>query len=138
MMVDFGRALAFFSDCWYNKEKQSKIPKEVNQKMELQQKRFAKNDDGFICAHCGREVEPLGYSSRKQKLLGPYLGVAMLSCNFEGAPTPRIWSLLALIPITLYNGKPGKYKLKYFFYIFYPAHLVLLYAIDVLLTLLGR
>ena len=80
----------------------------------------------------------LGYSSRKQKLLGPYLGVAMLSCNFEGAPTPRIWSLLALIPITLYNGKPGKYKLKYFFYIFYPAHLVLLYAIDVLLTLLGR
>lgn len=32
--------------------------------MELQQKRFAKNDDGFICAHCGRQVEPLGYSSR--------------------------------------------------------------------------
>lgn len=32
--------------------------------MELQQKRFTKNDDGFICAHCGRQVEPLGYSSR--------------------------------------------------------------------------
>ena len=80
----------------------------------------------------------LGYSSHRQKLLGPYLGIAMLSCNFEGAPTPRIWSLLALIPITLYNGKPGKYKLKYFFYIFYPAHLVVLYAIDVLLAMLGR
>ena len=80
----------------------------------------------------------LGYSSRRQKLLGPYLGVAMLSCNFEGSPTPRIWSLLALIPITLYNGKPGKYKLKYFFYIFYPAHLVLLYAIDIVLALLTR
>lgn len=27
-------------------------------------KRFTKNDDGFVCAHCGRRVEPLGYSSR--------------------------------------------------------------------------
>ena len=27
-------------------------------------KRFSKNDEGFICAHCGREVVPLGYTSR--------------------------------------------------------------------------
>lgn len=27
-------------------------------------KRFTKNDSGFICANCGREVEPLGYTSR--------------------------------------------------------------------------
>ncbi len=27
-------------------------------------KRFAKNDTGFLCRHCGREVLPLGYSSR--------------------------------------------------------------------------
>lgn len=32
--------------------------------MELEQKRFSKNDSGFICAHCGREVKPLGYTSR--------------------------------------------------------------------------
>ncbi len=30
----------------------------------MEQKRFAKNDAGFRCAHCGREVLPLGYSSR--------------------------------------------------------------------------
>lgn len=30
----------------------------------MEGKRFAKNDSGFVCAHCGREVEPLGYSSR--------------------------------------------------------------------------
>lgn len=30
----------------------------------MEQKRFTKNDNGFICAHCGREVEPLGYTSR--------------------------------------------------------------------------
>ena len=32
--------------------------------MELEQKRFTKNDAGFVCAHCGRQVEPLGYTSR--------------------------------------------------------------------------
>ena len=30
----------------------------------MQTKRFTKNDNGFICAHCGREVLPLGYTSR--------------------------------------------------------------------------
>jgi DNA-directed RNA polymerase subunit RPC12/RpoP len=30
----------------------------------MEQKRFTKNDDGFICAHCGKEVKPLGYTSR--------------------------------------------------------------------------
>ena len=30
----------------------------------MEQKRFAKNDEGFVCAHCGKQVEPLGYSSR--------------------------------------------------------------------------
>ena len=30
----------------------------------MEAKRFSKNDNGFICAHCGREVKPLGYSSR--------------------------------------------------------------------------
>ena len=30
----------------------------------LQNKRFAKNDEGFFCAHCGKWVPPLGYSSR--------------------------------------------------------------------------
>ena len=30
----------------------------------MEQKRFTKNDESFVCAHCGRVVEPLGYSSR--------------------------------------------------------------------------
>ena len=38
-------------------------------------------------------------------------------------------SLLAIPLLLLYSGERGKYKLKYFFYIFYPAHLLLLYYI---------
>lgn len=30
----------------------------------MEQKRFTKNDSGFICANCGREVLPMGSSSR--------------------------------------------------------------------------
>ena len=43
------------------------------------------------------------------------------------------YSLIALILLALYNGSRGKYKLKYLFYIYYPAHLAALYAIGLLL-----
>lgn len=39
-----------------------------------------------------------------------------------------LFNSLSIIPIILYNKKQGK-KIKYFFYIFYPVHLILLYLI---------
>ena len=30
----------------------------------MENKRFTKNDNGFICENCGHEVLPLGYTSR--------------------------------------------------------------------------
>jgi len=39
--------------------------------------------------------------------------------------------LVSLIPIALYNGKRGL-KLKYFFYVFYPGHLAVLYGLLIL------
>ena len=40
---------------------------------------------------------------------------------------------LALIPLAMYNGKRGKYKLKYLFYVYYPLHLVVLYFIGMII-----
>jgi len=47
--------------------------------------------------------------------------------------TIQFWSLLTVPILAIYNGKPGKYRLKYFFYIFYPAHIALLYGISMLI-----
>lgn len=30
----------------------------------MEDKKFRKNDSGFICSNCGEEVKPLGYTSR--------------------------------------------------------------------------
>lgn len=39
------------------------------------------------------------------------------------------YSLLSIPLLLLYSGKRGKYKMKYFFYVFYPLHIALLYGI---------
>ncbi|MBR6033328.1 MAG: conjugal transfer protein TraX [Clostridia bacterium] len=38
------------------------------------------------------------------------------------------FTLSAIVPILLYNGKQGK-KIKYFLYIFYPTHILLMYGL---------
>lgn len=49
-----------------------------------------------------------------------------------------IYSFLSLIFLFLYNGKRGKRKMKYFFYIFYPLHLVLLEGVWIVLYILNK
>ena len=67
------------------------------------------------------------YFFRSNKKLQIIFGcIVFLSVNMA--------SLLAFVPIAMYNGHiiPSK-KFKYFFYIFYPAHLLVLYLISMML-----
>ena len=41
------------------------------------------------------------------------------------------WGALSAIPIAFYNGKPGCKKLKYFFYIYYPLHMLVIVLLRV-------
>lgn len=41
----------------------------------------------------------------------------------------EIFAIASVVPILLYNGQKGKYSWKYFFYAFYPVHLLILYLI---------
>lgn len=54
-----------------------------------------------------------------------FIGAAIMS------PSPasqlfQLGTLLALPLFLLYNGRRGKFKLKYFFYVYYPLHMIVI------------
>lgn len=64
--------------------------------------------------------------TKERKLLNWTLGLALISFSYGGIQ----WFCMAAVPLLwLYNGKRGKGKLKNLFYIYYPAHLVAIYLI---------
>ncbi len=50
----------------------------------------------------------------------------------------QFYCFFAVVPLALYNGKIGCKKLKYAFYIFYPAHLVIIEAIAMLISFFSK
>ncbi len=52
----------------------------------------------------------------------------------RGMSDTQAYAFLALMPLALYNGKPGRRGWKYGFYVFYPAHLLLIFLVGLLLT----
>ena len=64
----------------------------------------------------------------KHYKLSAFTGVLVVFCLYTARQMPYVWFSLAAVPLLfLYNEKSGSKRLKYGFYIFYPAHLAALY-----------
>ena len=61
------------------------------------------------------------------------IGVILLCLSLSVNQWYKWYSLFALIPLALYSGNKGKLNLKYFFYIFYPLHIAVLYGLNMIL-----
>jgi len=71
-----------------------------------------------------------------KKMDKPVVHIAMtavclvfLALQYKGV---QAFALLSVPLLLLYSGKRGKWNMKYFFYIFYPAHLVILQGISMI------
>ena len=64
------------------------------------------------------------YALRKNKVGAMAGGCITLTI----ASLSEITTFFAMLPIAYYNGERGL-KMKYFFYIFYPAHLLIIWLI---------
>ena len=75
-----------------------------------------------VCIYLARDPR-----SRLLVLMAGLSCLAYISVNIQ-------WMALAAVPLlALYNGQRGKWKLKWFFYLFYPAHLFIIHIISLLL-----
>lgn len=63
----------------------------------------------------------------ENKLLSFFAGILLVSISEGGL---QFFSAAALIPLALYNGEQGRYHLKNVFYIYYPLHLAVIYAVS--------
>ena len=68
-------------------------------------------------------------NGHKRKVFTMALGVAAHALT---APANQWFALCAIPLLFLYNGTRGKAKIKYLFYIFYPAHLIFIWLLATL------
>lgn len=73
------------------------------------------------------------YDRLPYRLCTFFIGLLFLVYT-KGFSSLQVWSLLSILPLALYNGKAGTKRLKYWFYFFYPLHLLFLELIATLIS----
>lgn len=68
--------------------------------------------------------------NKQEKISLLSIGLLVLASNIG---TIQLFSLLSVPIIALYNGTRGKWRMKNFFYIYYPLHLVVIHFIGMFL-----
>ena len=100
---------------------------------------FLESDYGFM----GVVVIALMYVFSTVKTGVRYLGFAiagfMTSIVYVfplsfGFISSQVYAALCFIPLSLYSGKRGRKMNRYFFYAFYPVHIVILYFIKMFIA----
>ena len=81
---------------------------------------------GIILPLFASVISPKDEYSRTLNVFLFTVGLFILSESLGGI---QYYSLLASVPLLMYSGARGKFKMKYFFYIFYPLHLIVLEVI---------
>lgn len=66
----------------------------------------------------------------KEKAVYRCAGVLLVNILYGGL---QIWGAVSAVPIALYNGSRGPFRLRWLFYIFYPVHLLILWLFKVLI-----
>ena len=92
------------------------------------------NDESALFLPC-TEVFTSFFSDRKQRLVMFSACLIALCIDLTDTLMIQYWSLAAIPLIAMYNGERGKHSLKYFFYVFYPLHLAVLYGIQYFINL---
>lgn len=78
-------------------------------------------------------ILPVAVYFSPDKRIKTFSVTAIIILQYFLSSETQIYALMAIPLLLLYNGKRGKLKMKYVFYIFYPVHLALIYLIDMII-----